>query len=418
MNLLRALVRFLVGFVFLFSGFVKIIDPAGVGLIIEEYFKIVGLGNWHTFYILVGALLSITEMLLGIGILLGLRMKVMIKGALLLMGFFTLLTLYLALFNPITDCGCFGEAVKLTNWETFVKDVVLLLLVLFLFYQKDKFIPIAPPKWEWIFTALFATFLFTLSIYSYRNLPMIDFMEFKVGTNIRERLNFAAKNELQKFETILIYSKEGKEYKFSIDNIPDSTYSFIDSKTVEKSKSSALPPMDFAISNSENSYITDSILSIEGPLFIATSPFAEAIGKRRSKRLNQLYDSLSKREIPMILLTGSLAQMNDSLIKKHNLRMPVYHSDYKTLYTMNRSFGGVLFLYDATIISKWAVSQIPPKDIGDMLDEDPELIAAKAKIGEHLTLEFTIVFLLLIIALMRYFLKIFYKHTKDEDREE
>lgn len=418
MNLLRALVRFLVGFVFLFSGFVKIIDPAGVGLIIEEYFKIVGLGNWHTFYILVGALLSITEMLLGIGILLGLRMKVMIKGALLLMGFFTLLTLYLALFNPITDCGCFGEAVKLTNWETFVKDVVLLLLVLFLFYQKDKFIPIAPPKWEWIFTALFATFLFTLSIYSYRNLPMIDFMEFKVGTNIRERLNFAAKNELQKFETILIYSKEGKEYKFSIDNIPDSTYSFIDSKTVEKSKSSALPPMDFAISNSENSYITDSILSIEGPLFIATSPFAEAIGKRRSKRLNQLYDSLSKREIPMILLTGSLAQMNDSLIKKHNLRMPVYHSDYKTLYTMNRSFGGVLFLYDATIISKWAVSQIPPKDIGDMLYEDPELIAAKAKIGEHLTLEFTIVFLLLIIALMRYFLKIFYKHTKDEDREE
>lgn len=418
MNLLRALVRFLVGFVFLFSGFVKIIDPAGVGLIIEEYFKIVGLGNWHTFYILVGALLSISEMLLGIGILLGLRMKVMIKGALLLMGFFTLLTLYLALFNPITDCGCFGEAVKLTNWETFVKDVVLLLLVLFLFYQKDKFIPIAPPKWEWIFTALFATFLFTLSIYSYRNLPMIDFMEFKVGTNIRERLNFAAKNELQKFETILIYSKEGKEYKFSIDNIPDSTYSFIDSKTVEKSKSGALPPMDFAISNSENSYITDSILSIEGPLFIATSPFAEAIGKRRSKRLNQLYDSLSKREIPMILLTGSLAQMNDSLIKKHNLRMPVYHSDYKTLYTMNRSFGGVLFLYDATIISKWAVSQIPPKDIGDMLYEDPELIAAKAKIGEHLTLEFTIVFLLLIIALMRYFLKIFYKHTKDEDREE
>lgn len=418
MNLLRALFRFLVGFLFLFSGFVKIIDPAGVGLIIEEYFKIVGLGNWHTFYILIGALLSITEMLLGIGILLGLRMKVMIKGALLLMGFFTLLTLYLALFNPITDCGCFGEAIKLTNWETFVKDVVLLLLVLFLFYQKDKFIPIAPPKGEWIFTALFAIFLFALSIYSYRNLPMIDFMEFKVGTNIRERLNFAAKNEVQKFETILIYSKEGKEYKFSIDNIPDSTYTFVDSKTIEKSKRSTLPPMDFAISNSKNSYITDSILSIEGPLFIATSPFAEAIGKRRSKRLNQLYDSLSKREIPMILLTGSLVQINDSLIKKHNLRMPVYHSDYKTLYTMNRSFGGVLFLYDATIISKWAVSQIPPKDIGDILDEDPELIAAKAKIGEHLTLEFTIVFLLLIIALMRYFLKIFYKHTKDEDREE
>lgn len=418
MNLLRALIRFLVGFLFLFSGFVKIIDPAGVGLIIQEYFKIIGLGNWYTFDLLIGALLSITEMLLGIGILLGLRMKLMIRGALALMIMFTLLTLYLAIFNPITDCGCFGEAVKLTNLETFIKDVILLVLLLFLYYQKDKFIPIAPPKWEWIFTALFILFLTTLSIYSYRNLPMIDFMEFKVGTNIRERLSFVSKTDLQKFETILIYSKDGKEYQFSVDQIPDSTYTFVDSKTVEKSKGHSLLPMDFAVSDKAGNYITDSLLSIKGSLFIATSPFAHAIGKRRSSRLNQLYDSLSKREIPMILLSGSPANENDSLIQNYNLKMPVYHADYKTLYTMNRSFGGVIYLYDATIISKWAVSQIPSKNIDKLLDEDPELIAAKAKIGEHLALEFTIVFLLLVIALMRYFLKIFYKHTNDEDREE
>lgn len=415
MNFLRAASRFIVGSVFLFSGFVKIIDPAGVGLIIEEYFKIIGAGNWHTFYLFIGAVLSIAEMLLGIGILLGLRMKIMTRGVLGFMVFFTVLTFLLALFNPITDCGCFGEAIKLTNWESFIKDLILLFFALILYFQKDNFIPIAPIKWEWIFTTMFAVFITSLSVYSYRNLPMIDFMEFKIGTNIKERLDFTIESDLQKFETILVYSKDGKKYEFSINEIPDSTYTFVDSKTVEKRKRETQTPMDFAISNNKGKYITDSLLSIKGPLFIASSPFAEALGKRRSARLNELYDSLSKRDIPMILLTGSSQQQNDSLIQKYNLGMPVYHSDFKTLYTMNRSFGGVLYLYDATIISKWAVSDIPSENIDDILNEDPELIAANAKIGEHLTLEFSIFILFLIIALMRYFMKIFYKHTHHEN---
>lgn len=417
MNFLRAFSRFIVGLVFLFSGFVKIIDPAGVGLIIEEYFKLIGLGNWHTFYLIIGALLSIAEMLLGIGVLIGLKMKIMVKGALAFLLFFTALTFMLAVFDPITDCGCFGEAVKLTNWDTFFKNIILLFLALVLYYQKDKFIPIAPPKWEWIFTGVFALFLTTISIYSYRNLPMIDFMEFKVGTNIKERLDFTAQNQVKEFETILIYSKDGKTEEFSINDIPDSTYTFIDSKTVERKKTQTLKPMDFAVSDKSGNYITDSLLSIKGHLFIATSPFAEYLGKRRSAKLNELYDSLSKREIPMILLTGSLQQQNDLLAQKYNLKMPIYHTDFKTLYTMNRSFGGLLFLYDATIISKWAVSDIPSKDIDVLLNEDPELMAAKAKIGENLTLEFTIFILLLIIALIRYLLKIFYKHTTNEARE-
>jgi len=415
MNFLRAASRFIVGSVFLFSGFVKIIDPVGVGLIIEEYFKIIGVGNWHTFYLFIGAILSIAEMLLGIGILLGLRMKIMTRGALGFMVFFTILTFLLVLFNPITDCGCFGEAVKLTNLESFIKDLILLSLALVLYLQKDNFIPIAPIKWEWIFTAMFAVFIASLSVYSYRNLPMIDFMEFKIGTNIKERLDFTAESDLKKFETVLVYSKDGKKYEFSINEIPDSTYTFLDSKTVEKGKKETLIPMDFAISDNSGIYITDSLLSIKGPLFIATSPFAESLGRRRTARLNELYDSLTKRAVPMILLTGSSQQQNDLLIQKYNLGMPVYHSDYKALYTMNRSFGGVFYLYDATIISKWAVSDIPSENIDDILNEDPELIAANAKIGERLTLEFSIFILLLIIALMRYFMKIFYKHTHHEN---
>ncbi len=418
MNLLRAISRLTVGLVFIFSGFVKLIDPAGVGLIIEEYFKIIGLGNWHHFFVFIGAVLSIAEMLLGIGILLGLRMKIMAKTLLLFLIFFTILTLVLAIFNPITDCGCFGEAVRLTNWESFVKDLILLFFALVLYFQKDSFVPIASPKWEWILIGGFALLLSTLSIYSFRNLPMIDFMEFKIGSNIKERLDFTSESDLQKFETTLIYSKNGENYEFSINDIPDSTYTFVDSKTIEQDRSNALLPMDFVVSDNSGSYITDSLLSIKGSLFIATSPFAEALGKRRTARLNALYDSLSKRDIPMILLTGSLPQKNELLKQKFNLKMPVYHTDYKILYTMNRSFGGVMFLNDATIVSKWSVSSFPLKTIDDILNEDPELIAAEAKIGEHLTLEFTIFILLLIIALMRYLLRIFYKHKRDENREE
>lgn len=394
MKLLRALSRVVIGLTFLLSGFVKIIDPVGVGLIFEEYFKAAGLGDLHTFALLSGVILSATEMLLGICILVGIRMKYSASAALFFISFFTVLTLILALFNPVKDCGCFGEAIKLTNWETFYKNIGLLLFAVLLFLQREKYIPVAPPAREWSFAVIFAAGILFLSVYSYRHLPMIDFMEFKPGTNISERLNYTNSSETPLFETVLIYSKNGKKYEFPIENLPDSTYTFVDSKTIQRGGGTAVT--DFAIADSEGEYVTDSILSIKGAQFFVSVPYPDRLNEKGVQRINQFKERLNERSIPVNLLSGS---GSDSVS---------YHTDLRTLLTLNRSNGGVLYLYDGTIISKWSNRDIPETNLDKILNEDPELLSAKKRIKEQLSAELAALFLLIIIAIMRMTCRLLY----------
>ena len=185
MNTIRGVVRFLLGLVFLFSGFVKLIDPVGSGMIMDEYLKFM-----HLSFLSFGAdsgasFLSALEMLTGIVLLTGFRIKNAIVVSLSLLSFFTLLTLFLAIYNPIVDCGCFGEAIKLTNLETFLKNIVLLGMALFLYLQKDNFVPVAPGRIEWVFTIIFALLVILLSFYSHYNLPIVDFLEYKAGYDLK-----------------------------------------------------------------------------------------------------------------------------------------------------------------------------------------------------------------------------------------
>ena len=394
MKFLRAISRVIIGLTFLLSGFVKIIDPVGVGLIFEEYFKAAGFGDLHTLALISGVALSATEMLLGICILVGIRMRYSASASLFFISFFTVLTLILALFNPVRDCGCFGEAIKLTNWETFYKNIVLLLFAVLLFLQRERYIPVAPPAWEWSFAAIFATGILLLSIYSYRHLPMIDFMEFKPGTNISERLNYTNNSDTPLFETVLIYSKNGKEYEFTVDNLPDSTYTFVDSKTKQRGGGSSVT--DFAISDSEGEYVTDSILSISGAQFFISIPYPQRLNEKGYEKIESFKDSLNARSIPVNTLSGSGPETI------------AYHTDLKTLLTLNRSNGGVVYLYDGTIISKWSLRDIPSENIGRILDEDPELLSAKKRIKEQLSAELAALFLLIVIAIMRMACRLLY----------
>ena len=408
MKFLRAISRVVIGVTFLLSGFVKIIDPVGIGLIIEEYMKATGLGSGHFLSQTFGVALSGTEMLLGISLLVGIRMKLACRASLLFISLFTILTLFLAIFNPVSDCGCFGEAIKLTNWQTFYKNIVFLFFAVLLYFQKDNFIPVAPSRWEWGFAVTYAILIVSLSLYSYRHLPMIDFMEFKVGTDIKGRLDFILESDSPVFETTLIYSKDGKRYEFSIENLPDSTYTFEDSKTKRVSKGSR--HMDFAVSDMRGNYITDSLLSVKGALFMATVPFIDELGKRAIQRINRLYDTLNLRGVDMIVLTGSGVNTFDSLSVSNELLPKIYNTDFKTLLTMNRSNGGVVYLYDATVVSKWSSIDTPLENIDEILSQDAELLSAKARIREHLSAEITAFMLLVIISMMRFMCRILYIH--------
>jgi len=409
MKLLRAVSRLIIGLTFIFSGFVKIIDPVGAGLIVGEYFKIIGIDSLPLLYQIIGMALSGAELLLGISVLLGLRMKVSCKLALGFVSVFTLITLFLAIFNPIQECGCFGEALKLTNWQTFYKNIVLLVFALILYFQRNNFIPIAPKSWERGFVGVYALLIILLSIYSYRHLPLIDFMEYRVGTDIHEKLSMAENISEPTFGTILIYKKNGKVKTFLIDELPDSTWTFVDSKTKQVSSKALPAAINFAVSDREGNYVTDSLLSIEGKLFITSIPYFDRLSGPDLDKLRLINEKFKEKKINHIILTGSSFWLIDSL-NRDSLDIEFFYADHKTLLAMNRSNGGLIYLNNATVTAKWSINDMPVDSFDSVINEDPELLAAKMRIKEQLAAEVAAIIILLLVVVMRYICRFAYTH--------
>lgn len=409
MKMFRALSRLIIGLTFIFFGFIKIIDLVGGGLIVGEYFKILGIGSFPSFYQALGTALSAAELLLGISVLLGLKMKISCKIALGFVSVFTLITLFLAIFNPIHECGCFGEALKLTNWQTFYKNVFLLFFALMLYFQRDKFIPIAPENWEWGFVGVYAILVAILSVYSYKHLPLIDFMDYKVGTDIREKLSMTESSGGSSLKTKLIYKKDGRVKEFMINELPDSTWTFVASKTKLTSSESLQGILNFAVSDRDGNYVTDSLLSIDGKFFIISIPYFERLTDSDLKKIKQINEKLTEKNISHIILSGSSYLMADS-IGRDSLNLKIFYTDSKTLLTMNRSNGGLIYLNDATVSAKWSVNDLPVDSIDSVIREDPELLAAKSRIREQLAAEIAAAIILLLVVLMRYVCRFVYTH--------
>jgi UDP-N-acetylmuramate dehydrogenase len=416
MSFLRAIARTIAGLTFLFSGFVKLVDPVGVGLIVGEYFKIAGVEDMHRLALFAGSFMAGAEMLVGIAILVGLRMRFAIKVLLAFVSFFTILTLMLALFNPIQDCGCFGEVIKLTNWETFYKNILLLVIALFLFFQRRRFVPIAPRMWEIGFLGVYAALVAFIGIYSIRHLPLVDFTAFHTGTDIPEELARIGNPSGPAFVTQLTYEKSGKREVFTLDNLPDSTWTFIDSKSVPAGKSLLNTFTDFAVSDKDGNYVTDSILSAD-KLFITTIPYLYRFNETHYRMVSGIHDSVVAAGAGHIVLCGSSPALVDSLMNRYGLDCEVYFTDFKTLITMNRSNGGTMLMNKGVVTAKWSRSdfeKIIASQGGDgvekILKEDAELIAAERRIREHLLAEITAFAILVLIALMRYVCKFAYTH--------
>ena len=419
MKFIRAFARVLVGLVFLLAGLLKLADPVGTGLLISEYLKLVGITDVSSFALTFGIMLSVTEALIGISILLGLRMKIASKILLIFISFFTLLTLYLALANPISDCGCFGESIKLTNWETFYKNLILLAASIIVYIQRKNFIPLAPPKWEWGTMALYVLLLSGMGAYALRHLPLVDFTAFHTGADLQEEL--ASINEPNKsgFITELIYEKEGKKESFLIDNLPDSTWTFIDSKTIENSIDRFPTLTDFAVSDSLGHYVTDSLLSVE-KLFITVVPYIEKLSSSDYSDISLIHKRIKESGTSHIVLCGAFHEVADSMRRALGMECEIYYTDFKTLITFNRSNGGVVYLVRGIIGAKWSLKDfkrvVDSSDgIENIIGSDTELLSAERRIGETLTAEISLLAILILIVVMRFIFRFAYTHKISQD---
>lgn len=412
MAILRAISRFVIGIVFILSGFLKAMDPVGGALKIDEYLKAFHLGVLDFASMPAAILLACTEFLIGVCVLKGIKMKFFSGVALAFTSFFTLLTLYSAIFNPVQDCGCFGEAFHLTNWQTFQKNIILLICAAIIFFQRFKFRPIAASIWKKIYITAYGAFILAISLYALVFLPQIDFGEFKPGTDL---ISAIAQEPEMEYETTLIYSRDGVEKEFTLENIPDSTWSFVDARTTLVSGSElAGGALNFTLRNSEGTDITEQIINLPNPLFFISIYNPDRLSERSVKEIAQLSLEMNKVAGKLYILNGTsnpLLELESELEKATNNTGNILQTDYKTAIAFNRSNGGATYMNDGIIVKKWSRNAYPLSKVGKILDEDFEILTANVIMKEQIFAEVCIAIILFMILIIRFISKRIYSRS-------
>ena len=378
MRFLRGLCRVLFALTFILSGILKLLDPVGTGLIVHEYLSFMHLDFLDSGAIVLGIALATLEFLIGICVLSGLRLRIVAWVALILTAFFTILTFYLMRFNPISDCGCFGEAIHLTNTQTFIKNVVLLVLAILIFLGRKRATRVAPAPLEWVFIALFALVGLSVALRALATIPQVDFTAYRVGSSLDE----LAQENQARFETTFIYTKDGHTEEFTLDNLPDDSWTYLDSKTVQLGGSTRMAQVDFTLDQ------------MEGPVLAVSVHHPDALRAENVERIEAFR-------------TAALAAGIQPVI--YGPTETYETADWKSLLTLNRSNGGAVYFNDGTIVAKWANSELPKVDLPAVLQEDPDVLILKHRIREQLYVSILIAGVLVLLVLMRVLCKLLIK---------
>jgi len=376
MRFLLALFRILFALTFIVSGALKLVDPVGTGLIVKEYLDFMHLDALEPAAIGLGIALAVTEFTIGICILGGLRIRIISWITLIMVAGFTGLTLYLMLFNPISDCGCFGEAIHLTNTQTFLKNVVLLVLAILIFLGRKRATRIAPAWLEWTFVGIFALLATAVAIRALATIPQVDFTAYRVGNSLDE----LAQENQARYETTFLYTKDGHTEEFTLDNLPDESWTYLDSKTVQVGGSTKMAQVDFTLEQ------------MEGPVLAVTIYNPEALDAGQLERIEHFKQTAALRGQEVVVYGPSGDYVT---------------ADRKSLMTLNRSNGGAVYFNDATIVAKWANLELPEVDLAAVLDEDPDVLILRHRIREQLYVSILIAGALVLMAFMRIICKSF-----------
>jgi uncharacterized membrane protein YphA (DoxX/SURF4 family) len=352
--------RLILGILFIFSGFVKGVDPLGSAYKFNEYFASVGITEMDQLSLIFSFMLSGAEFLIGVALLTGIFIRFTSWVTLIFISFFTILTFLLAVFNPVTDCGCFGDAIKLTNWQTFDKNIVFSIMVIFLFIQRKK-IKYSIPIWKEIIAIIIAVIVFFgTSLYSYKHLPIIDFMPYNIGADIRAKMKMPVGAKQDVYATHMIYknTKSGEVKEFTTNNYPwkdTLNWKWVNTKSVLVTKGYTPPIHDFSISDPQGNDITDSILNYNGYSFLLISYNLNQANKNGlidAERLQQYCSTTGKAKF--FAITASIKSDISKIKSENSLTMEFNSGDETALKTTIRSNPGIILLKHGIIIGKWA----------------------------------------------------------------
>jgi uncharacterized membrane protein YphA (DoxX/SURF4 family) len=359
-SILAGICRTLLGVVFIFSGVVKAIDPLGTVYKIEDYLK--AFGGFFTDLLPMAEVaawgLIVLELLLGVCMLLNVRTQWTAWISLLFYCVMTPLTLYIALTNPVSDCGCFGDAIVLTNWQTFWKNIVLILLAIILIALRKSVHALWQTWMECVIAVVAIVVAVLFMAWTKNHLPVKDFRPYKIGNHLPTLMEYPEDAEPDQYEISLIYAKEGVEQTFTLENYPkgDSTWTYIrtESKLIKKGYE---PPIhDFEIINTYGEDITWDILESEEPVTLVIMYDLAKADKTQMEKLNLLYENCYNNMQQYYILTGSAT---DEIIafnlEYSTLSDYVCTCDPVTLKTIVRANPGVIVVQNGVVIDKYNI---------------------------------------------------------------
>ena len=357
-TIIAAIVRILLGLVFVFSGTVKAIDPLGTTYKIEDYLKAFG-GFFTDLMPLAGAAavgLIALEFVLGVCLLCNVRTQWTAWITLAFYAVMTPLTLYIAIANPVSDCGCFGDAFIISNWQTFYKNVVLITLSIILICLRRSVRPFWHIPAEIAIALLALTCVSGLMLYTDMHLPLIDFRPYKVGNNILQMMELPDDAEPDEYEITFVYAKNGEEHEFTLDNYPkgDSSWVFVSQNSRLIKKGYEPPIHDFEIMNADYEDITYDILESETPVTLVIMYDINKADKTQMDKVVELYNHTATADELFYILTGSGTEDIIALSLEYpTIAGAVCTCDPVTLKTIVRANPGVIVVQNGTVIDKY-----------------------------------------------------------------
>lgn len=353
-NIIAEVSRYILATLFLFSGFVKAVDPLGTALKVEDYFVAFRWGDFRSVAFSIAVGLIVVEFLLGVLILMGVFKKVSRWGTLFFMGGMTLLTLYIMIANPVSDCGCFGDAFKISNQVTFVKNLFFLLPTVALFLFGDNITPVFENRILQL--SLFCLGGIGVLFFIYENsihLPLIDFRPYKVGCSLSELVLRPKDAPKDRYSYQFIYEKEGAQKVFDENNLPDSSWHYVDTKITLLEKGYRPPIEDFTILNEQWEEVTKDLLeNKEYNMIWILAPHWSEVDKSSATIINDLYSFAKDNGILFYALSGSDEQTVARWKKETKALYPTLMLDAITLKTIARANPSVLFLKEGIIQAK------------------------------------------------------------------
>ena len=353
---LKRFCGFITGIVFFVSGILKLMDPVGAGLIMDGYYSFLHLGFLSFSSKIMGTAFALAETVIGVGLITGVWRRIIGMAAIILQGFFTLLTLLLVIFNPEMDCGCFGEAIHLTHMETFIKNLILMALLL-IYFIPSKHLGETRKK-KYVSFALVGTSLIAFTIFSWISIPLVDYTAYKPGTDLKD----SGIDADEMYESAFIYEKDGVQESFTLGHLPDTTWTFIDVETrLKEGYNDTHASLSFY--EPTTGEYADS-LATEGPVMII-SLYKPDISKKSWRKIEKFMAAAVNSGFRTLLLTTSAEELPEAL------KTSAYISDYKTLISLNRSNGGATFFLNGDLIRKWSKAGYPDTyELQDIISSD------------------------------------------------